>query len=270
MHKAYPLLCTWLESRIGLTLGPDRAYLVQARLTPVLVEFDLPDLQTLVQRLSRAPNQALEAAVIEAMSTHETLWFRDGYPFELLARHLIPTLTESRQRLRFWSAACSTGQEAYSMAMVVAEFRARHPTLASVQDEIVGTDVAALSIDAARRARFVAPGGLRGLAQRHQQQFFHQVPAGFELDQAVRSRTRFLVHNLLDRPEALGKFDVIFLRNVLIYMNEDVQRVVLERVLSALAPGGYLLLGAVGRLPRSFPKLSSLLIEDHVVYRAAN
>ena len=140
------------------------------------------------------------------------------------------------------------------MAMVVAEFRARHPTLASVQDEIVGTDVAALSIDAARRARFVAPGGLRGLAQQHLQQFFHQVPAGFELDQRVRSRTRFLVHNLLDRPEALGTFDVIFLRNVLIYMNEDVQRVVLERVLSALAPGGYLLLGAVGyRRPRRLP-----------------
>ncbi len=270
MHKAYPLLCAWLESRIGLTLGPDKAYLVQARLTPVLVEFGIPDLQTLAQHLSHAATPALEAAVIEAMSTHETLWFRDTYPFELLARYLLPTLTKSQQRLRLWSAACSTGQEAYSMAMVVAAFRARHPTPSSLQDEIVGTDVAALSIDAARRARFAAPGGLRGLAEREQQMFFHPVPSGFELDQRVRSQTRFLVHNLLDSPEALGKFDVIFLRNVLIYMNEEVQRAVLKRLLSALVPGGYVLLGAVERLPRSFLELSPLLIEDHVVYRAAS
>ena len=270
MHKAYPLLCAWLESRIGLTLGPDRAYLVQARLTPVLVEFDLPDLQTLLQRLSRAPNRALEAAVIEAMSTHETLWFRDDYPFELLAHHLIPNLTASRQRLRLWSAACSTGQEAYSMAMVLAEFRARHPAPASLEDEIVGTDVAAISVEAARRAIFAAPGGLRGLPDQQRQQFFHPVAAGFELDQRLRNHTQFFVHNLLDSAEALGKFDVIFLRNVLIYMNEDIQRAVLERLLPALAKGGYLLLGAVERLPRSFPELSLLLIEGHVVYQAAN
>jgi len=101
-------------------------------------------------------------------------------------------------------------------------------------------------------------------------EFFHPVPAGFELDEAVRSRTRFLSNSLLGRPEALSKFDVIFLRNVLIDINEDAQRVVLERVLSALARGGYLLLGAVERLPRSFPKRCPPLIEDHVVYRAAS
>lgn len=243
VEPSFQRLSAFLERRIGITLGPDRAYLARSRLAPVLSAFGLRDLATLMLALERQATPGLVDAVIDAMTTHETLWFRDRYPFDVLPQHVLPARWQTAQPLRVWSAACSTGQEPYSLAITLEEYRRQQPRLAGARYDILGTDVSGGAIAEAEAALYDGQAGVRGLSPGHLERYFERQRDGFALRAELRRAVRFCRFNLLEDPAGFGVFDLVFLRNVLIYFSEETQRRMLDRVLGCLAPGGWLVLG---------------------------
>lgn len=231
-----------VRRRSGIVLTADKAYLLETRLGPVLARFTLPSLSALGQRLRQRPDEALERAVVEALTTHESSFFRDGKPFEHLAR-ILPELLAARlpgQPLRIWSAACSTGQEPYSVAMLVSD------ALASRADrrvEILATDISAEILERARHGVFTQFEVQRGLPIRSLVKYFRQEGTKWRVAPDLAAMVRFEERNLLGDLAALGRFDAIFCRNVLIYFDAPTKTRVLEALARRLTPAGVLYLG---------------------------
>lgn len=231
-----------VRRRAGIVLTEDKAYLLENRLTPVLARFGLASLGALGQRLRSAPSEVLERAVVEALTTHESSFFRDGKPFDHLSR-LLPRLAAGRspgQPIRIWSAACSTGQEPYSIAMLAAEALAAHP---NVRVEILATDISGEVIARAREGLFTQFEVQRGLPIRMLVKHFRQEGTSWRVSPELRAMVRFEERNLLGDVASLGRFDAIFCRNVLIYFDIPTKRRVLEAVARQLTVDGVLYLG---------------------------
>ncbi len=229
--------------RAGLVLTEDKAYLLETRLGPVLQRFALGSLGALGQTLRALPGEVLERAVVEALTTHESSFFRDGRPFEHL-RAILPGRLAAKpagERVRIWSAACSTGQEAYSVAMLATELLG---PVAAERLDILATDISGEVLARARDASFTQFEVQRGLAARALVTHFTQDGGRWRLRPALRDMVRFEEHNLLSESGPPGRFDVIFCRNVLIYFDAPTKGRVLERLAQHLAPDGVLYLGA--------------------------
>jgi len=231
-----------VRRRAGIVLTEDKAYLLDTRLGPVLARFGLSSLSALGAKLRSLPGEALERAVVEALTTHESSFFRDGKPFEHL-RGALPKLLAARgaeERVRIWSAACSTGQEAYSVAMLATE------TLGALAQriEILATDISSEVIGRAREGSFSQFEVQRGLAIRALMTHFTQDGARWRIKPALRAMVRFEERNLLTDCTALGRFDVIFCRTVRIYCDPPTKPRVLEMLARQLTPDGVLYLGA--------------------------
>jgi chemotaxis protein methyltransferase CheR len=239
--SAYAAIAELLKSRSGLILGPDKQYLLETRLAPIMKRERLRDLQELTARLR--PGSPLERDVVDAMTTNESLFFRDGKPFEALRRSVLPRLHAARApgaRLRIWSAAAATGQEAYSIAMVAHDLA---PSLAGRRCEIIGTDIAREPLERARQGLYSQFEIQRGLPMQMLVQHFQKEGSQWRIKQALREAVLFREWNLLADPQKLGVFDVIFCRNVLIYFEPATKRRVLEALAKVLAPDGVLFLG---------------------------
>ena len=242
--RDYQALCTFLESASGIVLGDNKHYLVVSRLNRLVKEHNLASVGDLIQRLDKGASQRLRQDVVDAMTTNETMWFRDTYPFELLSDKLLPEFAKRQApRLRIWSAACSSGQESYSISMTISEFNQKNPGLLRSSVEIIGTDISPSMLDIARGACYDELFIGRGLSDERRKRFFRQASCGWQLVDEVCKRTRFSELNLMASYALLGRFDVIFCRNVLIYFSSDSKRDILERMAQALNPGGYLFLG---------------------------
>ena len=241
----YSYLSTLLRTRSGLALGPGKEYLLESRLPPVAKAYGFNCINELFATLRTGPHQELIKAVCDAMTTGETLFFRDTVPFDLLRAAVLPELAERCRRagraLRIWSAASSTGQEAFSVAMLMADIGVQ---LSGVRVDIVATDFASHALNRARRGMFTQIEVQRGLPERYLRQFFIKTPDGYRLGDDIRRRVSFRELNLLESFRSLGQFDVILCRNVLIYFDSVTKKDVLDRMSSALTPGGYLFLGA--------------------------
>lgn len=270
MNPTYLRICRWLDARIGLALGPSRAYLLDARLQPLLRQFQIPDLDGLADRLERVGQESLKEAVIDAMATHESSWFRDQYPFDLLANALLPARSPTGDALRLWSAACANGQEAWSLAITLQDFRASRPATTPVADQILASDVSPPAVVRAAAGVYTGAGGLRGLDDAGRARWLMPHPDGFSVVPTLRARVRFAALNVLEDNPALGLFDVIFFRNVLVYMTEATQVLALRRLAARLLPGGYLVLGAAERLPSRPTGLAPLVIRNQVIYQLAS
>jgi len=239
--SGFDSIAATLKQRSGLSLGADKDYLVRARLAPILKSRALPSLASLVEKMRADP--ALEREVVEAMTTNETLFFRDGRPFDHLREVGLPALHASRPRtlpIRIWSAAASTGQEAYSLAMLVCEMG---PALAGRMVEIVGTDIAREPLLRAEQGLYTQFEVQRGLPSRLLVKYFTKEEQGWRVDRKLRSMVRFQTWNLLNDPHPLGRFDIVFCRNVLIYFDQKTKRQVLDGIIRQLAPDGLLYLG---------------------------
>ena len=229
--------------RAGLVLTEDKSYLLETRLGPVLQRFALGSLGALGQKLRALPEEGLERAVVEALTTHESSFFRDGRPFEHL-RAILPGLVGAKapgERVRIWSAACSTGREGYSVAMLATEL---HAPGAEDRLESLATDISGDVLARASDASFSQFEVQRGLSARALVTHFTQEGARWRLRPALRAMVRFEEQNLLSDCAALGRFDVIFCRNVLIYFDAPTKTRVLEMLARQLAPHGVLYLGA--------------------------
>ena len=232
-----------VRRRSALHLEPGKEYLVESRLLPLARAAGQPDVDTYVRALRAAPLQSALEIVVEALTTNETSWFRDAQPFRALVDHVVPELLAGRQAafrptLRVWSAACSSGQEPYSIAMALADL------LPPSQLRIVATDLSPRMVARGQAGRYSQLEVNRGLPAPMLVKHFVRVGAEWEIDAALRSAVRFEKHNLLDAPPSGGPFDVVFLRNVLIYFDLAAKREALRRVQRVLTPGGFLLLGA--------------------------
>nr|WP_225778707.1 protein-glutamate O-methyltransferase CheR [Pseudomonas sp. Marseille-Q3773] len=237
----------FLEKACGILLGDNKQYLVSSRLNKLMEQQGIKNLGELVQRIQAQPRGGLREQVVDAMTTNETLWFRDTYPFEVLKNKVIPEFIRNNpgQRLRMWSAACSSGQEPYSISMAIDEFERSNLGQLKMGAQIVATDLSGSMLTNCKTGEYDSLAIARGLSQERLQRYFDtKGPGRWAVKPAIRSRVEFRSFNLLDSYASLGKFDVVFCRNVLIYFSAQVKKDILLRIHSTLKPGGYLFLGA--------------------------
>ena len=237
------LVASLVHARAGIVLGTDKAYLIESWLGSVARRLGFDGLAGLAAALRGTPGEPLLRAVTEALTTNETSFFRDARPFDQLRQLVLPELVAARadeRALRLWSAAAATGQEAYSIAVCLDELQ---PQLEGWRLSIIGTDIAEAAINRARQGRCSTFEVQRGLTPAHLAHHFTRVGDDWQISERLARMVDFRCVNLLGRYRQLGRFDVVFLRNVLIYFDLETRRRVLGEVRAMLADDGYLLLG---------------------------
>jgi chemotaxis protein methyltransferase CheR len=233
-----------LKQRSGLTLSEEKQYLVESRLAPVAMRAGLAGLSQLAQRLRAGTDEALTVQVVEAMTTNETFFFRDRLPFEHFRSFVMPSLlaTRARQkRIRIWCAAASTGQEPYSFAMVLKEMGR---ALDGFRVDIVATDLSGEVLEKAKAGVYTQFEVQRGLPIQMLVKYFTKVGEAWQIAPEIRDMVHFRTLNLLDDFSRLGLFDLVVCRNVLIYFDQETKTALLDRMGRAVAPDGFLILGA--------------------------
>ncbi|HET6574177.1 MAG TPA: protein-glutamate O-methyltransferase CheR [Fimbriiglobus sp.] len=257
----FEFVCRLVRERSAIVLEPGKEYLVEGRLTPVARQLGLGSVSGLVGRLREAPENGLAALVVEAMVTTETSFFRDHHPFEALRTAVLPDLIRLRageRRLDVWCAACSTGQEPYSFALLLRE---HFPNLAGWQVSVLATDLSGAALGRAREGRYTQMEVNRGLPAALLARYFRQHGSNWELSEDVRKMVEFRGLNLARAWPILPRMDLIFLRNVMIYFDPETKKSILSRVARLLRPGGYLLLGGAEttlNLDDSFRRVENL------------
>jgi chemotaxis protein methyltransferase CheR len=242
-NTAFETFATLLKSRSGLVIGPDKIYLLETRLTGIQKREKLPDLNTLADRLRKSGSEPLAREVVEAMTTNESFFFRDDKPFQHFRTQALPKMLAARpagSTIRVWSAASSSGQEAYSLAMILSECKA---SLGNRKVEILGTDIAREQLTRAREGLYTQFEVQRGLPVQLLMRYFRKEDAGWRIADTIRSMAQFKEFNLLGDLRPLGRFDVVFCRNVLIYFDQDTKKRVLEAIAAQMSPDGVLYLG---------------------------
>ena len=267
----FEFLRAYLKQRSGLALTAEKRYLVESRLAPVCRRFNYATLRDLIGSLKIGHDTAIERAVVEAMTTNETFFFRDRLPFDLFRDVVLPEALARnavRRRLRIWCAAASTGQEPYSIAMLLQEAGAK---LAGWQVDIVATDISSEVIDKAKLGLYSQFEVQRGLPVQWLLKYFTQIGEQWQIAASLRSMVEFRQFNLLHGYEGLGTFDVIFCRNVLIYFDAPTKSEILARFGNSLVPGGALLLGAaetvIGLTDRLAPDTKHRGLYGHALAR---
>lgn len=240
-----------IRQRSSIHLQPGKEYLVEARLAGLIRSTGEPSIGALVNRLRRG-DEWLSEAVVEALTTNETLWFRDVTPFETFSRQLLPAVakTSVTRRLVIWSAACSSGQEAYSLAMLLLDWLPRNP---GHEARIIGTDISAEMVRRAQSGRYTQQEVNRGLPAPSLVKHFEQSGRHWVVGAHVRELATFSQANLAKAPDGVPRCDVVFLRNVLIYFDTPTRRRVIEHVGSVLRFGGFLVLGGTENAPNLGP-----------------
>ena len=235
----------YLHRESGIALTEEKTYLVENRLGELCRSIGLNSIAALVQELRARPAGQVKQQMVEAMTTNETSFFRDVSPFEALRMAIFPELLEARKQarqLRIWSAAASTGQEAYSTAMLLDMNFAR--LIKDWDIEILGTDLAEKVLERSRTGEYSQLEVNRGLPAQYLVAYFKKKSSRWQINEQIRKIVRFEQMNLMNVPQRVGPFDIIFCRNVLIYFDDQTKRKVLSSLRSKLKPDGYLILGA--------------------------
>jgi chemotaxis protein methyltransferase CheR len=238
------ILAGLLEARTGQQLTMSRRWRIETALSALLRERGIATLDELITILVMGKEPSLSQKVVEALLNNETYFFRDRAPFDVLQRHALVELAQSRsksKRLRIWSAGCSTGQEVYSLSMLFAEEpeKWRGWTI-----DILGTDVSTGCIDRARTGAYSQFEVQRGLGINQMIKWFEETADGWRAVEPLRKPVRFQVHNLLEPAPHPGDFDIVLCRNVLLYLSPEKKTLAFERIAGAMAQDGWLMLGA--------------------------
>ena len=238
----YEAICTFLEKKAGIRLGPGKEYLVSSRLERVLGQFQLGGFGALGAALRAGGDMRVQARVVDAMTTNETFWFRDAAHYRALTHDILKD--GNSHRVRIWCAAVSTGQEAYSIAISLKEAVRDRVLSPLLRYEILGTDISTNALNQARAAGYCGAAASRGLSDTQRRRYFRSQDDCIEVLPEYREGIALREFNLLQSFDVLGRFDVIFCRNVLIYFSQQRKREIVERFARALNPGGYLILGS--------------------------
>ncbi len=227
----------------AIVLEPGKEYLVESRLLPLARSSGEGSIAGLVSRMRREPHGTVVAQVVDAMTTNETSFFRDNHPFEALSKHVLPELIKARaneRRLSFWCGASSSGQEPYTISMILRDALAAHP---GWQTSLLATDLSSEMLARTKAGRYSQLEVNRGLPVTMLVKHFDKVGTEWQVKPELRAMVQTKALNLAVPFPVMGPFDVVFLRNVLIYFDTPTKRAVLERVRRVLRPGGYLFLG---------------------------
>lgn len=267
----YRRFATFIEEKSGIVLGAGKQYLVNSRLSSLLSKFGIQTVDELINRaMEDTPNNKIQEEVIDAMTTNETLWFRDTYPYTALENTILPELAKrAKYPVRIWSAACSSGQEPYSIAMIVQEQLGKMLHVDPKQTQIIGTDLSPEMLTVCRLGQYDVHALSRGLSAERKAKFFKPChkPNMMQIDTRVKSMVEFRPMNLLGSYALMGKFDVIFCRNVLIYFSNDVKADILRKLTMCLNPGGYLILGSTETLVGVSDKYEMMRCNPGIIYR---
>lgn len=267
----YRRFAAFVEEKSGIVLGEGKQYLVNSRLSSLLAKFHVQTVDELINKaMEDRPNNKVQEEVIDAMTTNETLWFRDTYPYKALEDIIIPELAKkAKYPVRIWSAACSSGQEPYSIAMIIQEQMAKMLHIDPKQTQIIGTDLSPEMLSICRRGQYDVHALSRGLSPERKSKFFKPAhrPNMMVIDSRVKSMVEFRPMNLLGSYALMGRFDVIFCRNVLIYFSNDVKADILRKLTMCLNPGGYLILGSTETLVGVADKYEMLRCNPGIIYR---
>lgn len=267
-EKSYHQFRTFLEQQCGIVLGEKKQYLVKSRLAPLMNKFDVSSLGELVTRTLSPVERQLRAAVIDAMTTNETLWFRDDYPFKLLQNKLLPDFAERKTPVKIWSAASSSGQEPYSIAMSVLEYKQRNPGAFMRGVQVVGTDISTTMLEHCKYGHYDSLALARGLSAERKRQFFENGDNGMlKVNDQVKKMVSFRPLNLLNSYSLMGKFDIVFCRNVLIYFSPEIKAQIISQIHGTLNNGGYLFLGASESLSGLNDDFNMIRCNPGIVYQ---
>ena len=240
----YDYLRQFLKSRSGLVLSNEKQYLIESRLLPVARKAGLQSIAALVAKLKEPRETVLAEAVVEAMTTNESFFYRDKTPFEHFTQMMMPELLKARasqKKIRIWCAAASTGQEPYTLAMCLKEMESK---LAGWRIEILGTDISNEVLDRAKAGTYTQFEVQRGLPIQLLLKYFTQQGESWTISPQLRSMVQWKKFNLLDSFAGFGQFDIVFCRNVLIYFDQATKVDILGRIAKTMTPDGYLVLGA--------------------------
>jgi len=245
----FRLLSDYIEKYCGIHLTGDKEYLVETRLTPLMVEQGCRSFGELYQKAVTESTQTLRNKIIEAITTNETFWFRDLSPFRILndllfQQYAVEIESGKRSKIKIWCTACSTGQEPYSIAMTFLEVARQHAFLRSEHIEILATDISSIVLYLAKAGRYDNLAISRGLADGFRSRYFEKDDKVWRLKDDVKKMVTLKKLNLQDDFHHLGRQDIIFCRNILIYFSIDFKQDILRRIARLLRPSGYLFLGA--------------------------
>lgn len=261
----------FLQSVSGIELGDNKQYLVSTRIRRILIDYNFENLAQLTDQIKRPANRDLRQKVIDVMTTNETFWFRDTYPFDYLKNTVFPEILKKNasSRLRLWSAACSSGQEPYSISMITEEFKKQSYRNNGISLEIVATDLSSEILELAKEGVYDQLSVSRGLSDKRMRDFFDKDGDGvWRAKPEIRKRISFRPVNLQDSFTSLGKFDIVFCRNVLIYFSGDLKTDILQRIHATLKPGGILFLGSSESLSGAAHLFEMVHCNPGLMYRA--
>lgn len=268
IHKNdFQYIARLMEEYAGVVLEAEKEYLLEPRLLPLLQQLELPSVNALVAHLQTFPEKStLRAQVVEAMLNGETYFFRDQSPFDTLRKYILPELMSRRsseRALKIWCAACSTGQEPYSIAILLRE---HFPMLLNWSLRIIGSDISQTALKQARQGNYTQLEVNRGLPAAYLVKYFTRVGMRWQIHEQIRRMVDFIEINLIkDWP--LPMFDIIFMRNVLIYCNLETKKQILLKAQRILKPDGYLFLGGVETTINIDQAFKAVSLDKTVCYR---
>lgn len=266
----FEYLRTLVRNQSGVVLEPHKDYLAELHLDKLATQAGFTSITAFTEHLKTIPFNHLHTQAVEALLISETSFFRDRYPFEALQTSVLPSLIQSRSSNRsftIWSAGCSTGQEPYSIAMLIHE---SFPELASWTIRLVASDVSQRSLDRARQGTFTALEISRGLTPNLRDRYFYPVGRLWQVKDEIRRMVEFQQLNLIHSWASLPKIDIIFLRNVLIYFNSETKQSILNKVKQVLKEDGYLFLGSGETTFYLDPRFEAIHGKTSLYYRLRN
>ena len=240
----YSFLVEFMAKQCGMELGLDKSYLIRSRLEPLVQKYNLKDLTALVDHLRADNHKELREEVVDCMLTKESLFFRDGPVYQSLQDSVLPALFEARKvmkAIRVWSAACSTGQEPYSIAMMLSQYP---KDLRDWHMNILATDISRTALERSMAGVYSSFEVQRGISEVMLKRFFIPQDANWKVNPEVARKITFGQQNLIQPFQNKGPFDIIFCRYVLIYFDFETKKKILNEISKCLAPDGYLVLGA--------------------------
>ena len=255
----------FLKLRSGIALSDSKQYLVSNRLRPLMEESGLDSLSDLLSMIHAMPDDALAIKAVDAMTTNETFWFRDGSHFNYLESTLFAELSRLNTSLRVWSAACSSGQEPYSISLSFDKCIDACGRLSHLK--ITATDISDSVLNRARDGVYTDLELSRGLPNELKARHFSGVKGGWQISQVHRSRVGFSKVNLLNDFSKLGQFDIIFCRNVLLYFSAETKLDILTRMIQTMKLGAYLFLSSSEILPPEVKGLQPVRVAGCKCYR---
>lgn len=247
--EEFRLIRDYIEKHCGIHLSDEKVYLVETRLTTLMFEQGCRTFGELYRKAVEDKTHVLRDKIIEGITTNETYWFRDLHPFGILSEILFRRYADEiaagrRNRIRIWSSACSTGQEPYSIAMTFREFMRQDSRIRPEHIEIVGSDISSTVLFLAKMGRYDNLSMSRGLSEKFRDRYFVRNSNVWTIKDEIKHMVRFQKLNLQENFSHLGRQDIVFCRNILIYFSQEFKQNILKRIASLLHPDGYLFLGA--------------------------